>query len=264
MKFIIYVIVFIALILTSLFVVVDIIPAKIVPILMYNHVTMGEEENTLVTSPRNFEWQLKYLWKNKLKVISFEQLLNYYKKKQMPPKRSVVITFNGGYGDFFGSAYSLLRKYKMPATVFIEANKVNTPGYLTSKQIIDMHSKGLITFGSQGTKGEILTRISQQDAYNEIFYSKQKLEEIFEFTIPFKYFAYPDGKYNKRIIGITKECRYSGACTTDPGRKYPDKNIFALKRTDVWNKDANVWSFKLKVWGNFVIVREWIREKIGK
>ena len=69
MKFIIYLAVFIALILTSFFVIVDIVPAKIVPILMYNRVVMGEEENPLITSPRNFEYQLKYLWKNKIKLI---------------------------------------------------------------------------------------------------------------------------------------------------------------------------------------------------
>jgi len=76
-------------------------------------------DSSLVSSSvDNFKRQIQYL-SEKYNIISLEKFGQYHKKKINPPRNSVVITFDDGYCDNYEHAYPILKKYKLPATIFV-------------------------------------------------------------------------------------------------------------------------------------------------
>ncbi|PHR45580.1 MAG: hypothetical protein COA32_13060 [Fluviicola sp.] len=68
-----------------------------------------------------FEALLKYLINNKYKVISLEEAhANNWNFKE----KTACLTFDDGFADFYIYVYPLLKKYKMPGTVFVSTEFV--------------------------------------------------------------------------------------------------------------------------------------------
>jgi len=72
-----------------------------------------------------FEKQIEYLIKRH-NLISLEELVKYLKAGNTPPKNSVVITFDDGYIDNYLHAYPILKKYNVPATIFLSTDFIET------------------------------------------------------------------------------------------------------------------------------------------
>lgn len=71
--------------------------------------------------PEEFEKQIKYLKEN-FKIYSLENLINVLENNQINKKESeniAVITFDDGYNDNYIYAFPILKKYHIPATIFL-------------------------------------------------------------------------------------------------------------------------------------------------
>jgi peptidoglycan/xylan/chitin deacetylase (PgdA/CDA1 family) len=90
-------------------------------ILLYHSVSDTEScfiKGTYIwVSTGTFEKHLNYLSKHH-KLISLRTLVDSLKEGRIPP-RSAVITFDDGFADNFRYAYPSLKRYKIPATIFI-------------------------------------------------------------------------------------------------------------------------------------------------
>lgn len=64
------------------------------------------------------------------RVISLEELIDARTTNTPLPQNSVVITFDDGYASNFELAYPILRKYHLPATVFV------TTGFLDGEDML--------------------------------------------------------------------------------------------------------------------------------
>jgi len=76
--------------------------------------------------PEEFEKQIRYLKEN-FKIYSLEKLINVLENNQKNKKESeniAVITFDDGYKDNYLYAYPILKKYKIPATIFLISNYI--------------------------------------------------------------------------------------------------------------------------------------------
>lgn len=51
--------------------------------------------------------------------ISLSEAYKYLAKKEKMPPRSIVLTFDDGYADNYKNAYPILKRYNIPATIFI-------------------------------------------------------------------------------------------------------------------------------------------------
>ena len=72
----------------------------------------------------NFEVQIKYL--NKFyNVISLEDAVNMLNSDKRIIDNAVAITFDDGYKNSLSDAYPILKKYKVPATLFLPSGLIN-------------------------------------------------------------------------------------------------------------------------------------------
>jgi len=71
-----------------------------------------------------FEKQIKFL-KKYYNSISLPYLLQLLKSKKKLPKNPVILTFDDGYESNYKYAFPILKKYNIPASIFITTNFVN-------------------------------------------------------------------------------------------------------------------------------------------
>lgn len=207
-----------------------------VPILMYHYI--GNNPNpedkvrdSISTSPDKFEEQMKYLKDNGFNTISLDTLYPALRGQITLPSKSMILTFDDGYADFYLNAYPILLKYGLHATVFIPTNLMNQGYYLSWIQIREMASSGLITFGSHGMNHYHLISVSSQTAQTEITQSKKILQEIL--GVPINFMAYPFGAVNENIISLTKKAGYMGALGTWANMIQSEGTIFNMPRMRV-------------------------------
>lgn len=92
-------------------------------ILMYHRVLPealipddGDPNNALIVSAERFEEQIKYL-KDHCRVIPISQLL--HEMGSPSEKLPVVITFDDGYRDNMVHAWPIIRRYQVPAVIYV-------------------------------------------------------------------------------------------------------------------------------------------------
>jgi peptidoglycan/xylan/chitin deacetylase (PgdA/CDA1 family) len=85
------------------------------------HGTSLEDEHlwrpTLYIDPQKLERRFEFLKKDRFSVLPLGEGFQRLRAGTLPP-RSVVLTFDDGFFDFFREAYPLLKKFGFPATVY--------------------------------------------------------------------------------------------------------------------------------------------------
>ena len=68
--------------------------------------------------------------------------------------------------------------------------------------------------------------------------------------------CYPTGAFNEEVKEVVREIDYKGACTTSPGQKYPDDDIFGLKRVRISRSSDSLLVFWIESSGYYTFVKE--------
>jgi len=89
-----------------------------VPILMYHHFTDGNNPEVII-SAEGFESHIKALCDAGYTSVTFEDLCDFVYIGTPLPERPVMITIDDGYMSVYETAFPILQKYNMKATVFI-------------------------------------------------------------------------------------------------------------------------------------------------
>lgn len=235
----------------------------VVPILMYHSISPeAQDSNALSVTLETFQKQMKYLKDHNYNVIPLESLVCQIKEKKKIPPKTLVITFDDGYRDNYLYAFSILKKYELPATFFIIVKEVGRPqgDRLSWEELRQMSGYSFISIGSHCLGPEPLINI-KSDALikKEIYDSKKILEEKLEREISL--FSYPEGFFNDKIRKMVIDAGYKGAVTTNPGRNYSDKDVFALKRLRISENAKNLFVFWVETSGYYTFMKESKRKK---
>lgn len=208
-------------------------------ILVYHSIS-HDPMNPFSVSPEDFEKQVQFL-SQKYNVISLEELVAYTRgeRDEIAP-RSVAITLDDGFEDNYMFAYPILKKYGVPATIFVIVERIKPndrppgeAGYLSWDQIVEMSENG-ISIGSHTLTHPWLAEVSLQEARREIVESKARLEQ--RLGKPVRLFAYPGGRvcdFNQQIRTIVAESGYTGACVGLNGINGRDTDPYLLRRTKI-------------------------------
>lgn len=231
----------------------------VVPVLMYHSVNPRSDYalRKLIVSPQSFERQMRFLKENNYNVVTLEELGELLgKKKKLPPK-TVAITFDDGYRDNYTYAFPVLKKYNLPATIFVIINEIGRPqgDRLGWEEIKQMQASGLVTIGSHTLSHAWLPDpLSDDSLRSEIFGSKALLEEKLGKAI--NCFSYPGGRFNKHIRNLVQQAGYRVAVATNPGKKYPSDDLLALKRLRISPSCDNLFVFWFESNGYYNFIRE--------
>ncbi|MDO8444339.1 MAG: polysaccharide deacetylase family protein [bacterium] len=208
-----------------------------IPILMYHYIRDYTDQGDpigvgLSVSPAKFAAQLDYLKSKGYQTITFRDV-----EKNIVPAKSIILTFDDGYIDFYQNAYPELKKRQMTAVSYIVTG-FNGGRYMNNSQIKEIASYG-IEIGSHTISHQNLATISLAKAKNEITDSQPILENIT--GKPVISFCYPAGKFNDAVVALVKNSGYKYATTTKNGladftdplilsryRIGPDTNIASL------------------------------------
>jgi glycosyltransferase involved in cell wall biosynthesis len=227
------------------------------PILMYHAFAgPGEHASRFVLPLNRFSRQIAWLKRLGYCVISLDEFLGHQRQIGTPPGRSVVITIDDGYAELPTLVYPILQHHNAPATIFLVSSMVgannNWANYseLRGRQLVSWEeirktSREYVRFGAHTRTHPALTRITLQQAQEEIAGSKADLESAL--GLPIHTFAYPFGEYNEPIQALVESAGFMGGCTADPGSNSLVTPLTALRRIEV----KGTWSlprFLFAVW----------------
>ena len=222
-------------------------------ILMYHRVINCSNYDQLVVSLSHFEQQMAYL-KKYCRVISLDQAVD--ELNQGIRKPGVVVTFDDGYLDNMENALPTLKKYNIPATIFITTafcdQSLSHPRYSDDKQRVHLNWDEVrmlaeepgITIGSHTISHPFLSRINADRSQTEIQDSKNIIEEKLGKAV--NYFCYPSGDFLDKDVEFVKQAGYRAAVSVSPGLNRTLLSPFTLKRTEINDKDGiNEMRYKL-------------------
>lgn len=106
---------------------------KRVIILMYHRFSNNQEPFKI--QQKVFEFQIKFLRKkyNFISLKYFSDVLNG--RKEDLPDNAIIITIDDGYWDNYTFAYQLLKKYAIPATIFVVTDFITQKIWLWSNKL---------------------------------------------------------------------------------------------------------------------------------
>ncbi|HUN25886.1 MAG TPA: polysaccharide deacetylase family protein [Steroidobacteraceae bacterium] len=76
-------------------------------------------------TPDQFEWQMEYLRRHR-NLVSLKQVQAHLEGAQRLPPAAVAVTFDDGFSDTYRYAFPVLKRFAIPATIFV------TTGYVDS------------------------------------------------------------------------------------------------------------------------------------
>lgn len=219
------------------------------------------------TKPEDFDEQMNYLSHN-FNVIRLGEIDNQNNKL------SIVITFDDGFADNYDYAFPILKKYNLPATIFVVSDFVfnnlditknwipyNGLKALSENNIKEMSDSGLIDFGSHGKNHEPVSSLSKDIFRSNLVESVSKIESCCDKKVDS--YAFPFGQKSQRgffDLNFFKEIGLLHVCTTDWGINKRNYSSNFLKRIRIDSGDT-INDFKEKISGawDFVSFFQYIK-----
>lgn len=177
----------------------------------------------------------------KLETDAFLRFLdrphNYASLEQVMEDKSygakAAMTFDDGLLDAYTIAYPAMKERNIPFTLFVTSRWVGREGYLSLAQLRELHLDPLCTIGVHGTEHRVLTRATEAERREEIFSSKDELEQMLGDKC--EIFAYSHGSYDPGVLELMRQAGYKAACAVAgrPLNKRFDLGPYAYPRQSV-------------------------------
>jgi peptidoglycan/xylan/chitin deacetylase (PgdA/CDA1 family) len=206
-----------------------------------------------------FSLQMRWLRQAGYRTISLCELMNGFEATQDLSK-TVVLTFDDGYQDFYTDAFPILKQCGFTATVFLatdrirdESVRVEGADYLTWSEVRELQTEGMM-FGSHSVTHADLRSLGPEQIDYELGYSKESIEQrigaqVESFSYPF---ALPeeDGDFIRYLADTLENMGYTNGVCSAIGRAKPKDTRFFLPRLAV-NSWDDVELLRAKLEGGY-------------
>ncbi len=197
-------------------------------IIGYHHVTefLLPISKKLYISVADFEKEMDLLVGQGIEFKGLKEVQNY--KPSTQKSLQTVLTFDDGYSNFYHHAFPILRRYQLPAVLYVITEELGQPDYCTREMVKEMHKKG-IEIGAHTLNHFKLSTLTQEEQWKEIYNSKRLLEELIDDEVTS--FCYPYGDYDETTVKLVQKAGFHNAVTTEIGLNHHQKcDWFRLAR----------------------------------
>ena len=203
-----------------------------VPILMFHYVRSVSQADDPLGYDLSIEPTLFASYLDRLRLAGYETITPAQFLSGTVPTKSIMLTFDDGYEDFYQTAYPELSERGMTAVIFVISSFLDDADgrYLTRAQVKTLSDAG-IEIGSHTVDHVNLATASTQRAQDELLISRQVLEQLIGKRV--EAIAYPSGKYNDTALRFADYVGYSFGVTTESGTALPTSNRLQLPRIRV-------------------------------
>jgi peptidoglycan/xylan/chitin deacetylase (PgdA/CDA1 family) len=205
----------------------------IVPILLYHHIAVLQNENIYYVLPAAFERQMNLLHEWGYTTISVELMVRAIKEGAELPPKPIILTFDDGSETIYTNALPIMQKYNFTGTVYLVYNYVGTRNYMNPDQIRGLYASGW-EIGSHSLSHADLTERSDRQM-DEIVESRRKLQSLL--GVPVLSFSYPFGAYDENSVYYAHYAGYIAALGLGKESLQGNKNLFYLYRHAVKGSD---------------------------
>jgi len=234
-----------------------------ISILMYHSIADEDEAGVhpyyrTATGPAVFASQMESLHQASFSVIGLGEAIR--RCSEPHTGKSVVITFDDGFRNFYTNAFPVLDRYGFTATMFLPTAHIGESTLtfkgkecLSWSEVRALQKHG-ISFGSHTVTHPQLHDCDAHAIREEVVGSKQTIEQklgcaVQSFSYPYA-FPETDTSFKRRLRDELGQAGYeNGVCTT-VGRPGPESDPFFLKRLPV-NSDDDPQLFLAKLAGSY-------------
>lgn len=218
-------------------------------ILCYHRVKDEADSYLRPTRVLDFDRQMEYL-STRYHPMSLGRMVQCLRDGIVLPAKAIAITFDDGYRDNYENAYPVLRKYRVPATMFLATDFIGTgvlpaweEGYYTGEkalmlswdQVREMSDAG-VSFGSHTLSHPFLARIPRKRREDELCRSKEIIEQ--QIGRPVTLFAYPSGDFDRDTEEAVRQAGYDAAVSIRAGKNRRCDDVYALRRNVIQLRSA--------------------------
>ncbi len=235
-----------------------------VPILMYHSISdnlfgMSHPYFHINTLPEVFSQQMRWLRNAGYRSIDLKQACMGL-EAGADLSKTIVITFDDGYRDFYTDALPILKQCGFTATLFLATDRIHDApariegaDYLTWSDVRELHAEGM-RFGSHTVSHPDLRSLGPEQIEYELGHSKEVLEEqlgvsIDAFSYPFG-FPEEDKNFTRFLEDVLSNLGFDYGVSTILGRASRRSNRFFLPRLPV-NSCDDPSLFRAKLEGGY-------------
>jgi peptidoglycan/xylan/chitin deacetylase (PgdA/CDA1 family) len=219
-------------------------PCIHLPVLMYHHVQdkqLAEEKKQTSISVYTdiFKEQLAYLKSQGYQSVLPSDLNNFFNGGIPLGGKSILITFDDGYDDFYNFALPMLKEVGFKAVVFLPTGLMENSGYMTWSQISDAASYGII-FGNHTWSHKNVMQNEETLTYEFNTADLQLTEKGLNTN---KIFAYPYGLSTETAKKLLTSKNYALAFTTQSGSTACFQKRLEIPRIRIGNASLKSFGF---------------------
>jgi peptidoglycan/xylan/chitin deacetylase (PgdA/CDA1 family) len=194
-----------------------------VPILEYHYIRVNLNPPDrlgfrLSVTPTEFQKQMSWLAVNDYHPVLLRDLRAYFLAGRSLPARSVVLTFDDGYADFFQTAFPILRGLGFKAVAYVVPGFFGRPGYVDQEQVRQLDASGMVEIASHTVNHLDLTKVDSSVLNIQLQASKASLEQLLGHAV--LDFCYPSGRFDRRAVAAVTAAGYQTATTEQSGTEH--------------------------------------------
>ena len=223
-------------------------------ILQYHHVSAETPAVTSI-SPEKFKAHIETIITQGYQVMPLTTIVDGLKKGGNLPDKAVAITFDDAYKNIFTHAFPILKKYRLPFTVFVATDYIAEPStqFLSWDELREMSINGAFIANHTASHSHLLRRQqgeTQSQWLNrveqEILIAEKALHKNINSGPVQKLLAYPYGEYDTNIQRIIKKLGYV-AFGQQSGAAGSNSDFSALPRFPLSGIYSDHESFAIKL-----------------
>lgn len=96
------------------------------------------EQPGMIARPEALDMHISLLKRLGAEFVSLDTWLNAQRQNKPLPRLAVAVTFDDGWQDNYEHAFPVLKKHKVPATIFLVSQRINTPWQFWPEQVLDL------------------------------------------------------------------------------------------------------------------------------